>query len=341
MMYFKNNDDGSFSPIAPRINDEAPSDKTTYSGNKVEEIASNLADNTDLAPEFDSTSTYIVGDLVYYEGTLYRCIISVTTAGAWNAINWEEVDINTCSIEKSYINTLAPEFSPYKEYKVRELVTYKGRLFRAKADTLPNSTFSYNWQLGNTNIGNNFYMIDLSHMKNIYAIDNETQLSSMPNYFTDDLCIVRNRNSGWTEDEKMHFSGVCTYGISPIVYANNDYGLKVSIFAGWGSIKQGTVYVGFLYSGVNVEGIQNTVDADQKLLIEKVNNQYVASYPNTQIKLFYQSSAQSNGNAVNGGVFYKATAQVPAVFIRSFLVYMDENDVEHIYYSKSDVVIWR
>lgn len=47
MLYFRN-PDGSFSPIAPRINDAAPSDKTTYSGNKVEEIAGLKLDRTDL-----------------------------------------------------------------------------------------------------------------------------------------------------------------------------------------------------------------------------------------------------------------------------------------------------
>ena len=72
MMYFKNND-GSFSPIAPRINDAAPSDKTTYSGNKVEEIASNLADNTAIAstttgvnPTITDSGDGYVQDLTVY-----------------------------------------------------------------------------------------------------------------------------------------------------------------------------------------------------------------------------------------------------------------------------------
>lgn len=47
MMYYKNSD-GSFSPVAPRINDAAPSNLTTYSGNKVEEIAALKLDRTDL-----------------------------------------------------------------------------------------------------------------------------------------------------------------------------------------------------------------------------------------------------------------------------------------------------
>lgn len=47
MMYYKN-PDGSFSPVAPRINDAAPSNLTTYSGSKVEEIAGLKLDRTDL-----------------------------------------------------------------------------------------------------------------------------------------------------------------------------------------------------------------------------------------------------------------------------------------------------
>ena len=42
-----------------------------------------------LAPPYDQTSTYEVGDLVMYENLLYKCIIAITVAEAWDATKWE------------------------------------------------------------------------------------------------------------------------------------------------------------------------------------------------------------------------------------------------------------
>jgi len=42
-----------------------------------------------IQPEFSSSSTYAVGDLVTYNGYLFKCIVAVTTAGAWTGnTNW-------------------------------------------------------------------------------------------------------------------------------------------------------------------------------------------------------------------------------------------------------------
>lgn len=41
-------------------------------------------------PTFSTSSTYIVGDLVIYEGVVYECIAKVSAAGAWNQENWEQ-----------------------------------------------------------------------------------------------------------------------------------------------------------------------------------------------------------------------------------------------------------
>ena len=42
-----------------------------------------------LAPAYDQTSTYAVGDLVMYETVLYKCIIAITVAEAWDSTKWE------------------------------------------------------------------------------------------------------------------------------------------------------------------------------------------------------------------------------------------------------------
>lgn len=47
-----------------------------------------------LAPLFDTTSTYSVGDYVIYEGDLYRCTTEVSTAGSWTgSTNWTKKTI--------------------------------------------------------------------------------------------------------------------------------------------------------------------------------------------------------------------------------------------------------
>lgn len=46
-----------------------------------------------LAPAYDSTSTYAVGDLVSYGGVLYRCKTAISTAEEWNSSHWETTTI--------------------------------------------------------------------------------------------------------------------------------------------------------------------------------------------------------------------------------------------------------
>ena len=51
--------------------------------------ASGGVEPTSIAPVFDNTLTYAVGDLVLYENELYRCTTAVTTAGDWTgSTNW-------------------------------------------------------------------------------------------------------------------------------------------------------------------------------------------------------------------------------------------------------------
>lgn len=42
-----------------------------------------------LAPPYDQTLTYAVGDLVMYENLLYKCITDITVAEAWDSTKWE------------------------------------------------------------------------------------------------------------------------------------------------------------------------------------------------------------------------------------------------------------
>lgn len=61
---------------------------------------------TKIAPEYSAESTYDYGDVVYYEGSFYRCISDITTAEAWDAIHWNAVvlETNTEGVKKIQAN---------------------------------------------------------------------------------------------------------------------------------------------------------------------------------------------------------------------------------------------
>ena len=48
-----------------------------------------------MAPVFDPSSTYDVGDLVMYNDILYRCKTAISTASAWDATKWDVTNITS------------------------------------------------------------------------------------------------------------------------------------------------------------------------------------------------------------------------------------------------------
>ena len=68
-------------------------------------------DNTytipDEAPAYSTSGTYAVGDMVVYDGKLYKCITAITTAEAWTAAHWSETKMgNEVSELKTALNEL-------------------------------------------------------------------------------------------------------------------------------------------------------------------------------------------------------------------------------------------
>lgn len=47
-----------------------------------------------LAPTYSSSSTYAVGDYVYYNGNLYICSTAITTAESWTSGHWTQVTVS-------------------------------------------------------------------------------------------------------------------------------------------------------------------------------------------------------------------------------------------------------
>lgn len=57
-----------------------------------------------ISDEYDSTTTYAVGDYCIKDNTLYKCTTAITTAEAWNAAHWTAVQISTelqCKLDKT------------------------------------------------------------------------------------------------------------------------------------------------------------------------------------------------------------------------------------------------
>lgn len=52
--------------------------------------------NEAVAPEYDATSTYEIGDYCIYSGMLYKCNTAIATGGeAWNAAHWTQVSVSS------------------------------------------------------------------------------------------------------------------------------------------------------------------------------------------------------------------------------------------------------
>lgn len=48
-----------------------------------------------IAPAYDQTATYSVGDLVMYARRLYECTTDISTPEAWDSTHWTRTDIKS------------------------------------------------------------------------------------------------------------------------------------------------------------------------------------------------------------------------------------------------------
>ena len=60
------------------------------------EVQNDLDLVENIFAQFSTTSTYAVGNVVAYQGHLWKCITAVSSAGAWTgATNWEQTTVET------------------------------------------------------------------------------------------------------------------------------------------------------------------------------------------------------------------------------------------------------
>ena len=80
--------------------DFASTDVSTAINAAVGALDAIKADASNIAPAFDATASYEIGDLVYYGGTIYRCINDHT--GDWDA---EDFSATAIDVELSELNS--------------------------------------------------------------------------------------------------------------------------------------------------------------------------------------------------------------------------------------------
>lgn len=91
-------------------------------------ILEEVLEKAEVAATFDAETPYWVGDLVFYDGALYRCIRD-HEAGAFDENAFEVTTLAYELFLKADLDELAPEFSTSATYAVGDLVTRDGRLY--------------------------------------------------------------------------------------------------------------------------------------------------------------------------------------------------------------------
>ena len=61
-------------------------------------------DAINIAPSYDSTATYNLGDLVVYNDTLYECTTAIPVAEAWDSTHWTATDVSDQLSRKANID---------------------------------------------------------------------------------------------------------------------------------------------------------------------------------------------------------------------------------------------
>lgn len=122
---------GSFNMEATQINYRRDETIKTVD-QKLQELSQESAIDTDIAPVFKSTSSYEVGDLVYYRNKLYTC--TTPHSGAWAAADFTATDVTTAIKSAAAVKAdeadIAPAFDSTASYAVGDLVYYGGTIYR-------------------------------------------------------------------------------------------------------------------------------------------------------------------------------------------------------------------
>lgn len=109
--------------IAPRITATSSANQKVFvnscytrDGALIPSITPGFTPTTEIAPQYSASSTYAVGQYVFYNGELKRCTTAITTAEAYTAAHWTDVTLaNDVSDLKSAIDSNQLELSTFED----------------------------------------------------------------------------------------------------------------------------------------------------------------------------------------------------------------------------------
>ena len=97
-----------------------------------------------VAPEYDATSTYEIGAIVMYKGTMYECTTTISTAEAWNADHWTKRTLSSNYL-LIQLSTGSARFRKQREHenqvRKRCTVTAPHRVLPVPTPSPPGSVF--------------------------------------------------------------------------------------------------------------------------------------------------------------------------------------------------------
>ena len=152
-----------------------------------------------IAPSYDSTSTYAVGDIVIYNGVLYKCTTAISTAEAWDATHWTAKDVDTVIRENQ------PDLSNYVDKTSAQTITGAKRF---SANMMASTIMNYS---GFSSITFDTNTLNLFANSLIYVNAN----SFVPS--TDDRTNLGSSSMKW---KNLYLSGNLTDGTNSISVAN-------------------------------------------------------------------------------------------------------------------------
>lgn len=101
-----------------------------------------------VAPQYDATATYNVGEYVIHNGSLYRCKTTISTAEAWTSGHWTACPNGVAGQLKAVIGEIAPEYDPDGGiYELGDYVSYDRKFYRCKVTLTDDPpTTAASWQ---------------------------------------------------------------------------------------------------------------------------------------------------------------------------------------------------
>ena len=139
--------------------------------------------NSNQADGFSTSATYAVGDLVLHNDVLYKCIVAVTTAGAWNSANWQQTTIaDELGGGDDNLAYVEDGSTASRNYNAGDYIIWQGTAYQASTAIGSGTTLAVGTNLtaitgGVANALNASLKLKLELLASINFLNTDTQLS--------------------------------------------------------------------------------------------------------------------------------------------------------------------